>query len=259
MGLARGGIGGEGRGRITGEEVAAGVAVATDAVDAAVGTTVAAGATDAATEGLGLGMGVGDGRVLTDGLAAGVGATDVLTSGVAVAAAAAGALGVGLGFTLGELAGVALTAAAAVALGVDAIIGGVALVPGGTLVIGVGDGLGLVLDVVTGVGLAAVAVGAIGVIVAAGVAEVDVSSGLTNFFKGAFGGGVASVLILVRARSATERSAMVQPLSMLSSMTRSFTRRGRGRSRTSVTTGTEISSSSPRTVAAVSVFCRRSR
>ena len=99
------------------------MAVATDAVDAAVGTTVAAGATDAATEGLGLGMGVGDGRVLTDGLAAGVGATDVLTSGVAVAAAAAGALGVGLGFTLGELAGVALTAAAAVALGVDAIIG----------------------------------------------------------------------------------------------------------------------------------------
>jgi hypothetical protein len=98
--------------------------------------------------------------------------------------------------------------------------------------------------------------------VAAGVAEVvavELSSGFTNVFGGALGGGVDSVRIFVRARSAAERSAIVQPLSMFTSITRSFTRRGRGISRTSVIRGAEISSSSPRTIAAVSVFCRRSR
>lgn len=83
VGLARGGIGGEGRGRITGEDVIAGVGVAI-------------GERDAAIEGLGPGSGVG--RILTDGLAAAVGATDVIAAGVGVTAVTAGvALGVGLG------------------------------------------------------------------------------------------------------------------------------------------------------------------
>ena len=115
--------------------------------------------------------------------------------------------------------------------------------------------------IVGGTGQVGAAVEA-GATVVAGVAEAVaavVSVGFTNTFGGALGGGVASDRIFVRARSAAERSAMVQPLSIFTSTTRSLIRRGRGMSRTSVITGAEISSSSPRTVATVSVFCRRNR
>src|SRR5947209_13308199 len=93
----------------------------------------------------------------------------------------------------------------------------------------------------------AVAVGA-AVVVAIG----EASAGGTNFFGGASGGGVASVLIFVRARSAAERSATeVQPFSTFTSVTRSFTRRGRKRFGTSLRIGMETSSSSPRTLAEI--------
>ena len=153
-------------------------------------------------------------------------------------------LGVNLGRVLGVAAGVPVAATAAVALG-EAATAGVGLAA-----------------LEAGVGLAATGVDATGVLaaVATGVAEtVVLSTGFTNVFGGALGGGVDSVRIFVRARSAAERSAMVQPLSMFISITRSLIRRGRGISRISVITGTEISSSSPRTMAAASVFCLRNR
>jgi hypothetical protein len=85
--------------------------------------------------------------------------------------------------------------------------------------------------------------------------------GGTNFFGGALGGGVASALILLRARSAAERSATdVHPLSTFTSVTRSFTRRGRKTFRTSLRTGTETSSSAPLILACTSVLrSRRNR
>ena len=88
-----------------------------------------------------------------------------------------------------------------------------------------------------------------------------VSAGGTNFFGGAFGGGVASALILVRARSAADRSETdVQPLSTFTSTTRSFTRRGRKILRTSLRIGTETSSSLPLILAWISVLrSRRNR
>jgi hypothetical protein len=99
------------------------------------------------------------------------------------------------------------------------------------------------------------------VAVAAGVGEAAASAGGTNFFGGAFGGGVASALILIRARSAAERSETeVQPLSTFTSVTRSFTRRGRKTFRTSLRTGTETSSSLPLILACISALrSRRNR
>jgi hypothetical protein len=234
------------------------------------GVAVGARETDGAIDGLGRGMIVGDGRTRTEAAAAGVAGIDAagVAAGVGLAALVAGvALGVNLGRVLGATAGVALPAAAAVALGEAAVIGVVrvvAVAAGVGLVAGVDDGLGFVFGVAAGVALAAAAADGAGVdaAVAAGVTEavaVELSSGFTNVFGGALGGGVDSVRIFVRARSAAERSAIVQPLSIFNSITRSLTRRGRGISRTSVITGAEISSSSPRTVAAISVFCRRSR
>jgi hypothetical protein len=239
---------GEGRFRITGET--AGAVTAGEGADAS-GAAVAAGETDGAIDGDGPGRIDGDGRTLTVADTAGVGEATVaaVAAGVGLAAFTAGvALGENLGRVLGVTAGVALAAVAAVALGEAVATAGV--------------GLGLVVIVAAGVGLAAAGADAAGVVaaVAAGVAgAVVLSSGFTNVFGGAFGGGVDSVRIFVRARSAAERSAMVQPLSMFNSMTRSLMRRGRGTSRTSVIIGTEISSSSPRTMAAASVFCLRSR
>jgi hypothetical protein len=177
------------------------------------------------------------------------------TAGVGEATVDAVAAGVGLGENLGRVLGVALAAAAGVALAAAAAVAlGAAAA--------VGEGLGLVVIVAAGVALAAAGADTVGVAaaVAAGVAgAVVLSSGFTNVFGGALGGGVDSVRIFVRARSAAERSAMVQPLSMFISITRSLIRRGRGISRISVIMGTEISSSSPRTMAAASVFCLRSR
>ena len=212
-------------------------------------TAVAAGDADGAIDGLGRGLVTG-GRTGTEADAAGVGVTAVTgvvvgPAGVGLAALTAGVvLGLGRGRVLGELAGVALAAAAAVALGVVAAGGGVGVAAGAALATTEGDATGVVAAV------------------AAGVAEavaVVLSVGLTNFLGGALGGGVDSVRIFVRARSAADRSAIVQPLSTLTSTTRSRIRRGRGISRISVMTGTEISSSSPRTIAAVSVFLWRRR
>jgi hypothetical protein len=95
-------------------------------------------------------------------------------------------------------------------------------------------------------------VGCVAVAVDAGVTEgaavEDVSVGGTNFFGGAFGGGVASVRIFVRARSAAARSETeVHPLSTFTSVTRSFTRRGREIFMTALRTGTETCSSLPLT------------
>jgi len=214
--------------------------------------TVGEGTGDAAIEGLGLGLGVPDGRILGD----------VEAAGVALAATVADAAGVGLAFaTVGdglEAAGVGLAALAV----------GAAVVPG----VGVGlvlatDGEGLAATVglaVAGVGLAVVAAGVVdpaGAVVVAGVADAVASTGFTNFLGGAFGGGVASALNLVRARSAADRSLISdQPLSTLTSVTRSRTRRGRRIFRTSVRMGTDTSSSPPLTRAWASIFrCRRSR
>jgi hypothetical protein len=229
---------------------------ATEAAGVVIGLTEAEAAVWGAAVADGLDLIVGRGWIRGDGDAAGVGLGNVvaagrgvgLVTGFGVAAAVERGVGLVTGFgvavavAFGVAAGVAVAAAFAsgVALGVTA---GVALAAAGAVVVGAG----------------AVVVAAVG----AGVADavvVDASTGLTNFFGGAFGGGVASAFILVRARSAAERSAIaVQPVSMFNSMTRSLTRRGRGRSRTSVMTGAEISSSSPRTVAIISVFCRRRR
>ena len=113
-------------------------------------------------------------------------------------------------------------------------------------------GVGLVA-VMVGVGLALAGAVAAGLAagVAAGVAAVVVSCGFTNVFGGAFGGTVASALILVRVRSAAERSVTaVQPLSITTSVTRSLTVRGRWNPGMLLSNGTVITISSPRTVAA---------
>jgi hypothetical protein len=154
-----------------------------------------------------------------------------------------------------EAAGVALAA----------MVAGVALA---TATVGEGlvfriAGVGLAVagvalaDAVAGVGLAIAGAG-----LAAGVAgvvdAVAVSTGFTNFFGGAFGGGVASARNFVRARSTAERSVtVVQPFSTFISTTRSFTRRGLKIFRTVLRTGTETSSSSPRTLACASVLRSR--
>lgn len=119
----------------------------------------------------------------------------------------------------------------------------------------VGLGLALATGVaagdatVVGLGLALAAGVAAGVV--AGVAAVVVSCGFTNLFGGAFGGTVASAFILVRVRSAAERSVTaVQPLSITTSETRSLTVRGRWNPGILFSNGTVMTISSPRTVAA---------
>jgi hypothetical protein len=223
-GVALWGMEGEGRTLVGGEAIAFGVAVA-DAAGALAGVAEGGAATDGAMEGVALGSAEGEGRTLTVGDAIGVALAAVAVVAAGVALGAALTEGDGRVLTEGEAAGVALAAVVAVAAAVE---------------------LG-----------AAVAAG-----VAAGVTvAVEVSVGLTNFFGGALGGGVASALILVRARSAAERSAIaVQPVSIVTSVTRSFTVRGRGISGTSTITGADTSSSSPRIVADTpSTFCRRKR
>ena len=127
---------------------------------------------------------------------------------------------------------------------------------------GLGLATGVVVAPMAGDCAATVAAGVVAAgVVATGVVAA-VSRGFTNLFGGAFGGGVASVLNFVRARSTADRSVLaVHPLSMLTSTTRSFSRRGRGMSRISVINGTETSSSSPwiRAVAVSPSLCRRRR
>jgi hypothetical protein len=255
-----------------------------DAAGGAVAATLGAATAVAATDGeaigdmamvaVGLGLGVPDGRTRGDAEAASVvlAAVAAEAAGVGLAALALGAAvvaGVGVGLTLatdgdglaGVAAGVVDPAGVALGLGLgvpdgrtrgDAEAAGVALA---AVVAGVGVGLTLATD---GDCVAAVAAGAVD---SAGVADAVVSTGFTNFFGGPFGGGVASARIFVRARSTAERSVTAfQPLSMFRSTTRSLTRRGRTKSRTTVSRGTDTSSSSPRTLACVSVLrSRRNR
>jgi hypothetical protein len=255
--------GGEGRVRTTGETDGAGVAGWFGTVAEALGTIVAAGELDGARDGLGRGLVVGgragiDGEAIADVAGVAVVVPVVAAAGVGVAAAGV-ALGENLGWGL-DATGVGLAAADAVGVAEVADRAGVVAVAAG---VGLGadaaETLGLIFGDAAGV---VVAVAELVAGAAVGVAEeavAELSSGFTNVFGGALGGGVDSERIFVRARSAAERSAIVQPLSMFTSTTRSFTRRGRGISRTSVMGGAEISSSSPRTVATLSVFWRRSR
>jgi hypothetical protein len=215
------------------------------------------------TDGLGFTLGVWTGRVGGDAETAGVAlAADLAGVGLVTATVGEGvlagaAVGVGLGFAID---GVGLAAAGVGLLfaldGVGLVAAGVALafVVTGVGLAAVGDALAVAF---AGVGLAAAGVGLTAV--AAGVVEaVVVSTGFTNFFEGAFGGGVASARIFVRARSVAVRSvAVVQPLSMFTSTTRSLTRRGRTISRTTVSSGTDTWSSSPWTLACVSIFRSR--
>jgi hypothetical protein len=245
--VAAGAMEGEGRTLAGGEEIAFGDAVAagafTEAEGALAGVAAGEAATDGAMAGVALGEAAGDGRTLGEGEAAGVGLATVLV--VAAGVALGATVAEGDGRTLGEEeeAGVGLATGLVVAAGV-ALGATVAEGDGRTLGEGEGAGVALAAAVAAGVTLA-----------------VEASVGFTNFFGGALGGGVASALILMRARSAAERSAMaVQPLSIVTSVTRSFTVRGRGISGISTITGTETSSSSPRIVAETpSTFCRRKR
>jgi hypothetical protein len=193
--------------------------------------------------------------------AAGVAEATTLGEVATVAAGVAvndgrGALTFGVlsGRTVGEVetAGVALVAGVALAT---------ATVGEGLVFAIVGLGLALT-GVALAVAVAGVGLTIAGVGLAAGVAcvvdAVAVSTGFTNFFGGAFGGGVASARNLVRARSTAERSLIsVQPLSTFTSTTRSFTLRGLKIFRTALRTGTETSSSSPRTLSCASVLRSR--
>ena len=261
----RGGRDGDGRIFMGGAIDTAGVVVAAALGEVAVvatGELAGTGevAADEETDGLGLTLGVLMGRAVGDAeragvvLAAGLAGVGLRVATVGEGVLAAAAVGVGLVFAID---GVGLVFAID---GVGLVAAGVVL---GFAVTGVALGFGE-----AGVGLAeagvALAVAAAGVglatagvelaPVAAGVVEADVlSTGFTNFFDGAFGGGVASARIFVRARSTAERSVTaVQPLSMFTSTTRSLTRRGLKILRTSLRTGTETSSSSPRTLACTS-------
>lgn len=203
----------------------------------------------------------------TAAVAVGTGTTG-RTAGVAVGAGTLGrtaGVAVGAG-TMGRTAAVAVGAATETGEGEDAGDKvGLGVWPGVWRSLGVGDAdkaavaLGRAVGargaIGAGVAVAATAGGVAGAAVAAAVAltvgALGASAGFTNFFGGAFGGGVASALILVRARSAAERSAMaVQPLSTTTSETRSLTLRGRWNPLTLRSKGVLISISSPRTVAA---------
>jgi hypothetical protein len=232
-----------------------------------------------------VGTGLIDDSVAAEGVVFGAGVVDTggnvlrgITGGVVTAAEAAGN-GVGLIRTgiegEGRVLGVVETVGGGVEDAVEAAVGdglgrgrmlGDGRVLGEAEAAGLGTGeaaivgAGVVAALRAGVGLGATTVGVAATVVA-GVDEAALSVGGTNFFGGAFGGGVASALILVRARSAAERSETeVQPLSTFTSVTRSLTRRGRKILRTSLKTGTETSSSAPLILAVVSVFrSRRSR
>jgi hypothetical protein len=211
-GNVRGGIGG----RFTGVKVGTGFG---EGIFSATGGTVAVGVLStggtafrgtvgvvSGTAGVGLiRAGIdGDGRVL--------GVLETAGGTVAVAAGDAAREGVGLGLVLGD--GRVLGEAEAAGLGVAECAA-------------VAAGIGFVLRAGALVAVAAaVAVALAGVGEAAEVGSF--STGGTNFFGGAFGGGVASVLIFVRARSAAARSETeVHPLSTFTSVTRSFTWTGR--------------------------------
>jgi len=191
-----------------------------------------------------------EGSVAADGVLAGTG---VFVTGGAVLRGAIGtdAFGNGVGLTRtgidgdGRTLGVIETAGVGLAALVSAAVGDAAgdgLIVGATLgdrcALGEGEVAGLAVAAGAGVGLRAGATVALAAAVAAGVVDAAalgaVSAGGTNLFGGALGGGVASALIFVRARSAAERSETeVQPLSTFTSVTRSFTRRGRKTFRTS--------------------------
>ena len=249
-GVARKSMAGEGRtlGGVDGAAVVEGAAAEAEGALVAVGEGDAGN--DGSMEGVTFARGVGEGRVRTVGDATGA-ATVAEATGVALAAAA----GLAVGVALACAAGVALAATVGLTVGVA-----LALAAGVGLAATVAVVAGVAVDREAGVGLDATGVGeagaAAGVVLAAGVAAaavaagvaavVAVSDGFTNRFEGALGGGVASALILVRARSAAERSAIaVQPLSTTTSATRSFTLRGRGISGISMMTGVETSSSLP--------------
>jgi hypothetical protein len=232
-----------------------------------------------------VGTGLTEDSVGAEGVLVGAGVVDNggnvlrgITGGAVIAADAVGN-GVGLIRTgiegEGRVLGVVETVGGGVDDAVDATVGdglcrGRRLGDGRVLGEAEATGLGIAKAAIVGAGVevalrAGVALGgtAAGVVatVAAGVDEAAVSGGGTNFFGGAFVGGVASALILVRARSAAERSETeVQPLSTFTSVTRSFTRRGRKIFRTSLRTGTETSSSVPLILACISVLrSRRNR
>lgn len=229
------------------------VAMTAGAVGAAVDCGAIEGETaiDGATEGVGRGLMDGDGRVRGDSAGVGLGAALATAAGVALgdgrvrgdpagvglaaALAAATGVAVGDGRMRGDRAGDGLTAALAAAAGVAVAAALAAGEAGAAVAVAFGENAGV------GLAVSALCAGVAG----AGVAAV--SRGFTNLFGGALGGGVASVRIFVRARSAAERSAIsVHPLSTFTSTTRSRIRRGRGISRTSVMRGAETSSSSPR-------------
>lgn len=198
-------------------------------------------------ETIALGVAVAAGIVAeADGAIAGVAEGDTATVGAMEGEALGVAVGDGRLLAVGDAAGVALAAAVAAAAGVA-----------------VGATTAVAAGVAAGVDVAAAVAGAVDVAGEVVAGAVVVSAGFTNFFGGALVGGVASARILLRARSAAARSAIaVQPVSIVTSTTRSLTVRGRGISDTSTLAGTDTSSSSPRTVAENSASvrdCRRSR
>jgi hypothetical protein len=205
---------------------------------------------DEETDALGLDRGVLEGRNLGEAEAAGV-ALAAAVDGVGLAAAIVGeAATVAAGVVV--IDGGAVADEETDALGLDR-----GVLEGRT--VGEAEPAGVALaPPVAGGALGATIVGEAATVAAGVVDDVAVSTGFTNFFGGAFGGGVASVLNLVRTRSAAERSLIsVQPLSTFTSTTRSLTRRGLKMFRTVLSTGTETSSSSPRTLACVSEFRSR--
>jgi hypothetical protein len=245
--VGRGGIGGRftggilGTGFIEGSVTAVGVGAGLVDTGGSVLRGIAVGAV-IASEAVGNGVGLiragieGEGRVR--------GVDETVGAGVDEAAGIIVGAGVGDGLKRGRMLGDGRVLGEAEATGL--VVGEVATVATGVgVALRAGGALG---ETATGVVVAA----------AAGVEEAAVSAGGTNFFGGALGGGVASALILVRARSAAERSETeVHPLSTFTSVTRSFTRRGRTIFRTSLRTGTETSSSPPLILAWLSVFRSR--
>src|SRR3954469_15350168 len=159
------------------------------------------------------------------------------------------------------IAGVAVGAATGVGEG-DASGGevGLGVIDGDCLTLGVGvavaamvalgRAVGATVETGAGVAVAARAGVAVGAAVGLTTGAFPASVGFTNFFGGAFGGGVASARILARARSAAERSEIdVHPLSTVTSDTLSLMFRGRRNPGTFRNCGTITSSSSPRIVA----------
>jgi hypothetical protein len=190
---------------------------------AALGEGDGAGITGATVGGATTGVGEGD----ATGAKVGLGATEGLGLGVGEAVAAMVAWGRGVGATVATGAGVAVAA-----------------------IVAWGRAVGATVATAAGVAVATTAGVAIGAAVAVATGAFPASAGLTNFFGGAFGGGVASDRILARVRSAAERSVTeVQPLSTVTSTTLSLILRGRRTPGIFRNCGTATSISSPRTVA----------